>query len=138
MIDQGICYLCLCDKNFSNKVAFAFLEELSSIDVDLHRIEEHLDRHKKGLSGMQTEVKSLEERVKADRETLTAMDKTRSELSAELRQMTYQIERSREKLGRSEAMRQAMLSYLNDTSTPGSAYPALWGPFAVIGEGAAR
>ena len=39
----------------------AFLEELSSIDVDLRRIEEQLDRHHKGLSGMQAEVKSLED-----------------------------------------------------------------------------
>jgi len=31
-----------------------------------------------------------------------------------------------------------MLGYLNDASSPGNAYPALWGPFALIGEGAAR
>jgi uncharacterized protein len=85
----------------------AFLEELSSIDVDLRRIEEHLDRHKKGLSGMQTEVKALEERARVDRETLAAMDKTRGELTAELRQMTAQIERSREKLGRSRNERES-------------------------------
>ena len=40
--------------------------------------------------------------------------------------------------GRAEALRQAMLGYLNDTSRPQNAYPALWGPFALIGEGAAR
>ena len=85
----------------------AFLEELSSIDVDLRRIEENLDRHHKGLSGMQSEVKSLEDRAKADRETLTAMDKTRGELTTELRQMQQQIERSREKLGRSRNERES-------------------------------
>ena len=42
------------------------------------------------------------------------------------------------KLGRAEALRQAMLGYLNDTSSPRNAYPAFWGPFALIGEGAAR
>jgi CHAT domain-containing protein len=42
------------------------------------------------------------------------------------------------KLGRAEALRQAMLGYLNDTSSPKNAYPGLWGPFALIGEGAAR
>jgi hypothetical protein len=31
-----------------------------------------------------------------------------------------------------------MLAYLNDTSQPANAYPALWGPFSIIGEGAAR
>ena len=30
-----------------------------------------------------------------------------------------------------------MLAYLNDTSSPDNAYPAFWGPFAMIGEGAA-
>jgi predicted nucleic acid-binding Zn-ribbon protein len=85
----------------------AFLEELSSIDVDLRRIEENLDRHHKGLSGMQTEVKSLDDRAKADRETLAAMDKTRGELGVEVRQMSQQIERSREKLGRSRNERES-------------------------------
>jgi CHAT domain-containing protein/Tfp pilus assembly protein PilF len=42
------------------------------------------------------------------------------------------------KMGRAEALRQSMLSYLNDTSSPQNAYPAFWGPFALIGEGAAR
>jgi len=85
----------------------ASLEELSSIDVELRRVEEHLDRHKKGLTGMQSEVKGLEDRLKADRETLAAMDKTRNELVIELRQMTQQIDRSREKLGRSRNERES-------------------------------
>jgi len=42
------------------------------------------------------------------------------------------------KLGRAEALRQAMLGYLNDTSSPRNAYPGFWGPFALIGEGAPR
>jgi CHAT domain-containing protein len=42
------------------------------------------------------------------------------------------------KLGRAEALRQAMLSYLNDPSSPWNACPAVWRPFALIGEGAAR
>jgi len=28
LIDQGVCYLCLCDKSYPKKLAFAFLEEL--------------------------------------------------------------------------------------------------------------
>ena len=42
------------------------------------------------------------------------------------------------KLGRAEALRNAMLDYMNDRSSLLNAYPALWGPFSIIGEGAAR
>jgi hypothetical protein len=31
-----------------------------------------------------------------------------------------------------------MLAYMNDATDPRNAYPALWAPFVVIGEGAAR
>jgi CHAT domain-containing protein len=41
-------------------------------------------------------------------------------------------------IGRAEALRQAMLAYLNDASSPRNAYPAFWGPFALIGEGVGR
>jgi uncharacterized protein len=84
----------------------ASLEELSAIDVEIRRIDEHLERQRKGLSGMQAEVKALEERLGTDRVTLAAMEKTRGELSTELRQMTQQIDRSREKLGRSRNERE--------------------------------
>lgn len=85
----------------------AHLEELAAIDGDLRRVEEQLEKHHKGLSGMETEVKALEDRIKNDRETLSAMDRTRSELTGELRQMTQQIERSRDKLGRSRNERES-------------------------------
>jgi CHAT domain-containing protein len=51
---------------------------------------------------------------------------------------TFERLKADPKLGRAEALRQSMLAYLNDTSSPRNAYPALWAPFALIGEGAAR
>jgi CHAT domain-containing protein len=39
-------------------------------------------------------------------------------------------------LGRAEALRRAMLAYLNDKSSQTNAHPAIWGPFSLIGEGA--
>ena len=51
---------------------------------------------------------------------------------------TFDNLKSNPAMGRAEALRQAMLGYLNDASSPKNAYPAFWGPFALIGEGAAR
>jgi len=61
-----------------------------------------------------------------------------SEAATRLSISTFDRLKSDPKLGRAEALRQAMLAYLNDASSPRNAYPAFWGPFALIGEGAAR
>lgn len=61
-----------------------------------------------------------------------------SEAATRLTTTTFDRLKADPKLGRSEALRQAMLAYLNDASSPRNAYPAMWAPFALIGEGAAR
>jgi CHAT domain-containing protein/tetratricopeptide (TPR) repeat protein len=61
-----------------------------------------------------------------------------SEAATRLATSTFDRLKADPKLGRAEALRQAMLAYLNDATSPRNAYPALWAPFALIGEGATR
>jgi len=61
-----------------------------------------------------------------------------SAAAARLATTTFDLLKKNPGIGRAEALRQAMLGYLNDRSVPGNAYPAIWGPFAIIGESGAR
>lgn len=61
-----------------------------------------------------------------------------SEAATRLTTTTFSFLKGEPALGRAEAVRRAMLAYLNDTSKPRDAYPAIWGAFSIIGEGAAR
>jgi hypothetical protein len=69
---------------------------------------------------------------------LVRRDQAASDAATRLATLTFDRLKIDPNIGRAEALRQAMLSYLNDASSPKNAYPALWGPFALIGEGAAR
>jgi len=61
-----------------------------------------------------------------------------SDAAIRLTTTTFDILHGDPKLGRAEALRRAMLAYMNDATDPLSAYPALWAPFVVVGEGAGR
>ncbi|MHB0771943.1 CHAT domain-containing tetratricopeptide repeat protein [Bradyrhizobium sp. 5.13L] len=61
-----------------------------------------------------------------------------SEAATRLTTATFELLKKEPKIGRAEALRRAMLTYLDDASSPRNAYPAMWGPFALIGEGEVR
>jgi CHAT domain-containing protein/Tfp pilus assembly protein PilF len=58
-----------------------------------------------------------------------------SDAATRLTTTTFDALKADPTLGRAEALRRAMLAYLNDPSSTTNAHPAIWGPFSLVGEG---
>jgi CHAT domain-containing protein len=61
-----------------------------------------------------------------------------SKAATRLATSTFDIMKSKQTIGRAEALRRSMLAYLDDRSDIWNAYPGFWGSFSLVGEGAAR
>lgn len=84
------------------------LEALSELDEKIRQLDEDLAVRRGGLDSLKTEVTELRRKVDDGKTSIMAMEKTKNELMTEVRQMTVQIEKSREKLGRSRNERESM------------------------------
>lgn len=84
------------------------LETLADIDEQIRRVEDDLALRRGGLEALRTEVDGLQKKMSSGRESIGTMEKTRNEQQLEARQMSSQIEKSREKLSRSRNERESV------------------------------
>ena len=82
------------------------LENLSTLDAALTKLEAELIREGEALSEKKEQLRRLEERFEITRGTVGDMDRTRGELMQDARHMSLQMDRSREKLSRSRSERE--------------------------------
>lgn len=92
----------------SIKDQIPLLESLADLDEKLRRVEAEIALRKGGLASLTTEVEGLTKKAADGKVSVATMEKTRNELLIEVRQMTQQVERSREKLGRSRNERESV------------------------------
>jgi predicted nucleic acid-binding Zn-ribbon protein len=83
------------------------LEKLAQIDAELKEIEDQLTQERSTLDGLKSSIAKLDDKLSVDRASLAGMDKTRGELVQDVRNMSQQVEHSREKLSRSRTEREA-------------------------------
>ncbi len=83
------------------------LEKLARIDAELKELLEQLSQERSTLDGLKSGIAKLDEKLAADRASMATMDKTRGELVQDVRNMTMQLDHSREKLSRSRTEREA-------------------------------
>ncbi len=82
------------------------LERLAELDVGLTAVEEELKARRDVLNDKHLELKRLEEKFESTRASVGEMERMRGELMTEARQMSLQMDRSREKLARSRTERE--------------------------------
>ena len=88
------------------QVQIEALEKLAKLDASLSKLEAELLREGEVLADKKSQLKRLEERFESTRASVGDMDRTRGELMQDARQMSLQMDRSREKLARSRSERE--------------------------------
>ncbi|MGD0675292.1 MAG: C4-type zinc ribbon domain-containing protein [Polyangiaceae bacterium] len=83
------------------------LEKLAHIDSELKELQDQLSQERSTLDGLKSGIGKLDDKLSSDRAALAVMDKGRGELIQDVRNMTQQLDHSREKLSRSRTEREA-------------------------------
>jgi predicted nucleic acid-binding Zn-ribbon protein len=83
------------------------LERLAALDAELTRLHEELARERTALLDKKTHLEELEQKLARSQGSISEMDRMRGELIQEMRQMSVQLEKSREKLARCRTEREA-------------------------------
>lgn len=83
------------------------LERLAAIDAELGVLEEQLSKDRTVFDGKKSHLVELEGRLETSETSVKEMERTRGEIIQELRQMSVQIDKSREKLSRVRSEREA-------------------------------
>jgi predicted nucleic acid-binding Zn-ribbon protein len=83
------------------------LEKLSALDAELKELGDVLRKERGELDTKRTRLGELVDRLSRGKQSIEEMERARGDLMGELRQMTIQIDRSREKLSRCRTEREA-------------------------------
>jgi predicted nucleic acid-binding Zn-ribbon protein len=83
------------------------LETLAAIDAELKDLNEELSREREALAAKKQRLEQLDGRLDHDRKSVDDMERMRGELVGEVRQMSIQVDKSREKLSRCRTEREA-------------------------------
>ncbi|HYJ07593.1 MAG TPA: C4-type zinc ribbon domain-containing protein [Polyangiaceae bacterium] len=83
------------------------LEKLSGLDAELKDLSDILRKERGELDTKKGRLAELVERLTGGKRSIEEMERARGDLMGELRQMTIQIDRSREKLSRCRTEREA-------------------------------
>jgi predicted nucleic acid-binding Zn-ribbon protein len=82
------------------------LEKLAELDAELATLDGQLLQAREALDKRRGQLRQLEEKLGVSRASIEDMERTRAELLQEARQMSAQMERSREKLARCRTERE--------------------------------
>jgi len=89
------------------QVQIEALERLAKVDAELKEVGDQLNTEREALQGKRRQLADLDERLGRHVTSVEEMERTRGEFVGEVRQVSMQVEKSREKLSRCRTEREA-------------------------------